>query len=150
MKLADALRDAARSRKFIPLRVTGVFVCIRWGGMAQTVSLSTRVPPEVRDRLAAEAAGRGVPLATYTRNLLSGALPGDASPGGGDVVAEVEWVFAHQPQEFWLQREICMALARTVEAGGTAGIAAGRELLQMVRAAESLLSYEDEAGVGGG
>src|SRR2546429_452831 len=40
--------------------------------MSQTVSLSTRVSPQVRDRLTAEAAERGVPLATYTRGPRGG------------------------------------------------------------------------------
>ena len=101
-------------------------MCIHWGGMAQTVSLSTRVPPEVRDRLAAEATGRGVPLATYTRTLLSGATPKDASNGDGSVVEEVNRVFGELPPDAALRWEICLALARTVQAGGSAGMPRAR------------------------
>jgi hypothetical protein len=112
--------------------------------MTVSVSLSTRVSPQVRDRLAAEAQEHGMPLSAYTRTLLSGASPADASPGGGAVVDEVEWVFAHLPQEAWLRREICLALARTVQGGGSAGIAAGRELLYQVQVTRSLFDYEDD------
>jgi hypothetical protein len=112
--------------------------------MAPTVSLSTRVPPEVRDRLAAEAQARGVPLATYTRTILTGSVPGD-SPVTGEVTNEVECVFSRLPlPEAGLERAVCLALARTVELGGTAGIAAGKELLISVRHAESFYQLEDE------
>jgi hypothetical protein len=113
--------------------------------MAQTVSLSTRVPPEVRDRLIGEARSRGVPLATYTRALLAGAPPLGVAPDDGGVVAEVEALFADLPAEAALRRAICLAWARTVEAGGTAGITAGRNLLAMVQGTQSLFSdYLDE------
>jgi hypothetical protein len=113
--------------------------------MSQTVSLSTRVSPQVRDRLAAEAAERGVPLATYTRGLLSVPSPGlDASAAGdGEVVNEVRCVFAHLPMEAGLRREICLSLARTVEQGGGAGIAAGRELLIEIGTSQRLFEPED-------
>jgi hypothetical protein len=115
--------------------------------MAQTVSLSTRVPVEVRDRLAAEAAGRGVPLATYTRMLLSGA-PGhakDASTSGeGSVVDEVDRVFGELPPDAGLRWEICLALARTVQAGGSAGISAGRELLSLIHHTQGLYAIYDD------
>lgn len=97
----------------------------------QTVSLSTRVTPQVRDRLAAEAAARGVPLATYTRDLLSappGAADGEGLPD--PVQNEVACIFEGMPPETGLAREICLALARTVEMGGTAGISAGKALLE--------------------
>jgi hypothetical protein len=110
--------------------------------MAVTVSLSTRVAPEVRDRLAAAAAERGMPLATYTRTLLSGVVPEDASPAG-DVANEVACIFAHLPPDAGLRREICMCLARTAEQGGTAGIAAGKALLDEVRVTRLLFEPED-------
>jgi hypothetical protein len=114
--------------------------------MSQTVSLSTRVSPQVRDRLAAEAAERGVPLATYTRGLLSVPSPGlDASPaGGGELVNEVACVFAHLPPEAGLRREICLSLARVVEAGGSPSIAAGKALLDEVRVTQRLFEPEDD------
>jgi hypothetical protein len=101
--------------------------------MSQTVSLSTRVSPQVRDRLAAEAAERGVPLATYTRGLLSVPSPGlDASAAGdGEVVNEVDCLFHDLPPEAGIHRAVCRALARTVQGGGAAGVSAGKELLDL-------------------
>jgi hypothetical protein len=100
--------------------------------MSQTVSLSTRVSPQVRDRLAAAAAERGVPLATYTRGLLS-VPPGlDASAAGdGEVVNEVDCLFHDLPPEAGIHRAVCRALARTVQGGGAAGVSAGKELLDL-------------------
>jgi hypothetical protein len=57
-------------------------------------------------------------------------------------VNEVECAFAHLPPESSLEKEICMALARTVELGGTPGIAAGKELLAEIRYAQ--LRYAPE------
>jgi hypothetical protein len=114
--------------------------------MAVTVSLSTRLPPDVRERLVAAAAAGGVPPGTLARDLitagLDGAAPGRA--GAGDVVREVECVFAHFGPEAGLRKEICLALARTVEQGGTAGIAAGKELVIDMSIAERMFEDEDE------
>jgi hypothetical protein len=101
--------------------------------MSQTVSLSTRVSPLVRDRLAAEAAERGVPLATYTKGLLSVPAAGrDASSADvGEVVNEVDCLFYDLPPEAGIHRAVCRALARTVQAGGAAGVSAGKELLDL-------------------
>ncbi len=81
-----------------------------------------------------------MPLATYTRGLLAGP-PADA-PGDGPVCNEVECVFTGFPPDAGLAREVCLALARTVEQGGTAGIQAGKELLIEIRHARSF--YEPE------
>jgi hypothetical protein len=110
--------------------------------MAPTVSLSARVFPQVRARLAAEAQAQGVALATYAARLLSGPVMDAPGPGAGAVTNEVECAFAHLPDEASLEREVCMALARTVELGGTAGIAAGRELLTEIRYAQ--LHYQPD------
>ncbi len=114
--------------------------------MAPSVSLSARVSPQVRDRLAAEAGARGLPLATYAAQLLSGAAPDPSRPGDGDVQNEVECVFSGLPPEAGLRKQVALALARTVEEGGTAGIAAGRELLMQVHVAESLFEPECDEG----
>jgi hypothetical protein len=117
--------------------------------MVQTVSLSTRVTPQVRDRLAAEALARGVPLATYTRALLS-APPGPADGEVPDPVQnEVACVFEGMPPETGLAREICLALARTVEAGGTAGISAGKALLEETERVQRMYAlYAEDEGEG--
>ncbi len=112
--------------------------------MSLTVSLSVRVSPQVRDRLTAEAQDRGLPLGTYARDLLSGAAALEAPPGDGAVANEVACVFAHLGPEAGLRREVCMALARTVEQGGTAGIAAGRALIDEVRVTQMLYRPEPE------
>lgn len=101
--------------------------------MAPTVSLSARVSPQVRARLVAEAQAQGMALATYASRLLSGPVMDAPGPGTGAVQNEVDCIFTHLPLEASLEREVCMALARTVEAGGTPGIQAGKELLSEIR-----------------
>jgi hypothetical protein len=95
-----------------------------------------------------------MPLATYAATLLSGAAPEPGRPGAGDVQREVECVFERLPLDAGLEREICMALARTAEQGGTAGVTAGKELLTEVRHARQRYGPdwddEDEDGEGGG
>jgi len=113
--------------------------------MAPTVSLSARVSPQVRARLAADAQAQGVALATYAARLLSEPVTDAPGPGAGAVRNEVECVFAHLPDEASLEKEICLALARTVELGGTPGIAAGKELLSEIRYATlHYAAYDDE------
>jgi hypothetical protein len=110
-----------------------------------SVSLSTRVAPDLRDRLVAEASARRLPLSTLARDLLVAGLNGGASPAGDDAVQnEVRCIFAHLPPEAGLRREICLSLARTVESGGSAGIAAGRELLIEVSTVQRLYEPEDD------
>jgi hypothetical protein len=111
--------------------------------MSPTVSLSTRVSPQVRDRLAAAAAERGVPLATYTRTLLDGA-GAPAAPGDGPVCNEVECLFSGFGPEAGIRREVALALARIVEAGGAPAIAASKELLYQVHTAEGLFEPEED------
>lgn len=115
--------------------------------MVQTVSLSTRVTPQVRERLAAEASARGVALATYTRELLSvPANPGRGHAPGDDAVQnEVRCLFTHLPDDAGLAREVCLALARTVEMGGTAGISAAKALLEETDRARMRYAFEDDA-----
>src|SRR5262245_18540799 len=90
----------------------------RIGAMATSVSLSTRVSPELRQRLVVEARARRVPLATLARDLLAAGVDGGAVPvGEGSVLTEVECLFYGLPPEAGLHREICRSLAMTVEAG---------------------------------
>jgi hypothetical protein len=114
--------------------------------MSVSVSLSTRVLPELRERLVTQARGRGVPLATLARNLLAAGLDGADGPGGGgQLVNEVNCVFAHFPPESAVRREVCLTMARTAELGGAAGVTAGRALLDEIRVAEHLYQeYDDE------
>ena len=48
------------------------------------------------------------------------------------------------PPEAGLRREICLSLARTVEQGGSASIAAGKALLDEVRVTQRLFEPEDD------
>ena len=113
--------------------------------MATSVSLSTRVSPELRQQLLAEARARRVALGTLARDLLAAGLAGEAATSPDDTVQnEVRCIFAHLPPEAGLRREICLSLARTVEQGGTAGVTAGRELLIEVNTAQRLYEPEDD------
>jgi hypothetical protein len=47
------------------------------------------------------------------------------------VVNEVECVFHDLPPEAGVYHQVCLALARTVEGGGSAGVTAARELLHL-------------------
>lgn len=116
-----------------------------YDGLMVSVSLSTRVAPELRQQLLAEARARRVALSTLARDLLAAGVDG-STPGGGDdaVQNEVRCIFAHLPPEAGLRREICLSLARTVESGGSAGIAAGRELLIEVSTVQRLYEPEDD------
>ena len=117
--------------------------------MAQSVSLSTRVSPQVRDRLAAEAAARGLALGTYTRSLLEGAGP-QAAPGGngdgdGEVVRQVDELYGQFGPDAAVERAIAVAVARVVEAGGSPAVTAAKELAVMCRMAETRFgTWDDE------
>jgi hypothetical protein len=93
----------------------------------------------------AEAAERGVPLATYTRGLLSVPAAGQdaSSPGDGEVVNEVDCLFYGLPPEAGIHRAVCRALARTVQAGGAAGVSAGKELLDLTNWVRRRFEPED-------
>ena len=83
-----------------------------------------------------------MPLATYTRTLLT-SVEVPASKDGA-VVNEIECLFSQWGPEAGIRREIALALAREVERGGTAGIAAGKELLMQVHVAENLFVPEED------
>jgi hypothetical protein len=86
-----------------------------------------------------------VDLSTLARELLLAGLNGGAAArGDGALLNEVACVFAHLPPDAGVRREICMCLARTAEAGGTAGVTAGKELLHMVDVTQRLYEPEDD------
>jgi hypothetical protein len=74
-----------------------------------------------------------VPLATYTRGLLSAPAAGEDAPaaGDGEVELEVNCLFYGLGPEAGIHRAVCRALARTVQGGGAAGVSAGKELLDL-------------------
>jgi hypothetical protein len=113
--------------------------------MATSVSLSTRVSPDLRQQLLAGARARRVALSTLARDLLAAAVEGPAPTGGDDAVQnEVRCLFTGLPMEAGIYREVCLALARTVEAGGTAGVTAGKELLQLTDMVQRRYGPEDD------
>ncbi len=83
-------------------------------------------------------------LATYAARLLSAPVPDAPGPGAGAVQNEVECAFAHLSAGASLEKEVCLALARTVELGGTPGIAAGKELLTEIRWAAHRYAPDDD------
>lgn len=91
------------------------------------------------------AAARGVPLATFTRELLEDAQPQAVPAGPGGVQNEIERLFGALPESASIRRSVCMALARTVEAGGAAGVTAGRELVSLAGHTARLYEDEDQA-----
>jgi hypothetical protein len=102
------------------------------GNMATSVSLSTRVSPELRQQLVAEARARRTSLADLARDLLTAGVNGGAVPSGdGGVLNEVDCLFHGLPPEAGLHREIMRSLALTVEAGAGGQVAAARELLEL-------------------
>ena len=111
-----------------------------------SVSLSTRVSPGLRERLAGEARSRGVDLSTLARDLLAAGLDGDAGhpDADGAVQNEVECVFHALPPEAGVYHQVCLALARTVEGGGSAGVTAARELLHLTDFMRRRYQPEDE------
>jgi hypothetical protein len=120
--------------------------------MGPSVSLSTRVPRDLHERLSAEARARRVPVGTLARDLLAASV--DTPPAGGTdpdaVQNEVRCLFTGMPPEAGLAREVCLALARTVEAGGTAGISAGKALLEETDRALRLYACEPDEDEDGG
>jgi hypothetical protein len=113
--------------------------------MAPSVSLSTRVSPDLRQRLVAAAQARGVTLARLTADLLAtGVDDGAVSPGDGGVLNEIDCLFYGLPPEAGLHREICRSLARTVESGGGGQVAAAKELLDLASWAQRRFEHEDD------
>jgi hypothetical protein len=112
--------------------------------MAFSVSLSTRVSPELRERLTEEARSRHMNLAAYARDVLEGGVNGDSrpEPERGGLANEIECVFAHLPDETGVRREVALQLARVVEAGGSPSVTASRELVELID--HTLLRYGPE------
>lgn len=112
-----------------------------------TLSVSTRVSPELHKRLITEAQTRGLPLGTLTRDLLTAALDGaafNAPAAPGPLTNEVDCLFHDLPPEAGIRREVCMSLAKTAEAGGMAGVTAGEKLVYLTDVVRRLYVPEPE------
>jgi hypothetical protein len=147
-------RDPTLARVY-PQRFSGPGVCTRLvesagvcadnGRMATSVSLSTRVSPELRERLVQAARDRGIPLGRFARDLLAAGVGAVGEVGGPEPLAnEVECAFHNLPPEAGVRREVCLTLARTAVAGGIPGIQAGRVLIDEVDVARRIFLPEDE------
>jgi hypothetical protein len=102
--------------------------------MTTSVSLSTRVSPELRERLLGQARARHVSLGVLARDLLAAGVDGGEPAGGvGPIQNEVACIFHDLPPEAGVHREVCMALAKTVESGGGGQVAAANRLLELTR-----------------
>lgn len=130
------------------LRRSGL-VTIHTGIMTTSVSLSTRVSPELRERLLAVSRARKVTLGELARDLLASGVDGGPSPGEADgaLMNEIDCVFHGLSGVAGVYREVCRALARTVSSGGSVGVTAGRELLSTVDMVQMRFvpdGYDDE------
>jgi len=109
-----------------------------------TVSLSTRVSPELRQVLVAEARARRVPLGELARDLLAaGVNGGTPAAGDSDAQNEVRCVFADLPPEAGVHRAVALSLARTVDAGGSGAVSAGKEVIELCDWARTRWQPED-------
>jgi hypothetical protein len=118
--------------------------------VAPSISLSTRVPRDLHERLAAEARARRVPVGTLARDLLAAGVNGEGRPPGeGGVVNEIDCLFHGLPPEAGLHREVCRSLALTVQSGGGGQVAAAKELLDLAGWAQRRFEPEDEEDVAG-
>jgi len=112
--------------------------------MTTSVSLSTRVSPELRERLLGQARARGVALGELARDLLAAGVDGGQPGDRGDISDEVECLFTSLPAEAGIHRAVCLALARTVERGGGGQVAAANRLLELTRWARHYFEPEDD------
>ena len=84
-------------------------------------------------------------MGTFTRDLLAAGVNGDRpGPDVGEVQNEVDCLFTGLPLEAGIHRAVCMAYARTVENGGSAGVAAGKELLDLTEWVRRRFEPEDD------
>jgi hypothetical protein len=112
--------------------------------MATSVSLSTRVSPELRERLVQAALDRGIPLGRFARDLLAAGVGVVGEVGPDPLVNEVECAFHGLPAAAGVRREVCLSLARTAAAGGIPGMQAGRVLIDEVETALRLFLPDDD------
>lgn len=103
------------------------------GDIVTLVVISIRAPEELRDELAALAAARGMSLSEYGALMLQEGAARPPQRGDGPLVDTVAVLFADiDGPGVPLEREAALRLARTAEAGGSAGVTAVRELLALV------------------
>ncbi|MEU2625740.1 hypothetical protein [Kitasatospora sp. NPDC007106] len=107
--------------------------------MAATMTISLRVPPELRDQLQRAAAEHRTTMSTLAVAAIRAHLDGAVPAKDGPLVTAVSLACteAGMPE---VERQMALNLARTAQAGGTAGVAAVREL----RAVMAQLLHDDD------
>lgn len=109
--------------------------------MSATMTISLRVPPEVRDQLERAAAEGRTTMSAVAVSAIRAYLDGGVVAADGPLVEVIAGLYADVGgQCVPAEREMALALARTAQAGGTAGVAAVKEL----RALVAVLGIEDD------
>lgn len=108
--------------------------------MAATMTLSLRVPPELRDQLEHVAAEHRTSMSGLAVAAIRAYLDGAGPVADGPLVGVVRAAYADIGNSD-VEREMALNLARTAEAGGTAGVAAVRALRELM---EVLLDGDQE------
>jgi hypothetical protein len=103
--------------------------------MSQIVS--ARVADELAADLARLAAARGVPVGTFVAQALAEVVadpPGPAEPGACETTVVNLLGGAGEGTEAAVRAEMALALARTIDAGGSGAPAAAGRLAELVKA----------------
>ncbi|WP_097867436.1 hypothetical protein [Streptomyces sp. rh34] len=108
--------------------------------MAATMTISLRVPQEMRDQLERVSVEYRTTMSAVAVSAIRMYLDGAEPPTDGPLVLAVDALFAEQDLYTSTEREMALALARTGQAGGTAGVAAIKELRVLLDA----LGVEDD------
>lgn len=108
--------------------------------MAATMTISLRVPQEMRDQLERVSAEYRTTMSAVAVSAIRAYLDGAEPPTDGPLVLAVQDLFVDQDLYLPAEREMALALARTGQSGGTAGVAAIKELRVLLEA----LGVEDD------
>ncbi|GAA3272693.1 hypothetical protein [Streptomyces lavendulae] len=108
--------------------------------MTGTMTITLRVPPELRDQLERAAGEHRTSMSAIAVSALRAYLDGAGPVPDGPLVAVVREAYT-DIGNVDVERQMALNLARTAEAGGTAGVAAVRGLRELM---EPLLNGEDD------
>jgi hypothetical protein len=104
------------------------------------MTVSLRVPQEMRDQLERVAAEHRTTMSAVAVSAIRAYLDGAGPAADGPLVLAVDELFTDQDVYLPAEREMALALARSGQAGGTAGVAAIKELRALLEA----LGVEDD------
>ncbi len=108
--------------------------------MAATMTITLRVPPALRDQLERAAGEQRTTMSAIAVAAIRVYLDGAGPVPDGPLVKVVREAYA-DVGNVEVEREMALNLARTAEAGGTAGVAAVRGLRELM---DPILNGEDE------